>query len=141
MKPAIWAMFWLVLPGAAAADDLRVNQLEQEVRELKRQMLTLSRQVDELKRTRLPVTSGAPAVQPAPEPGTRWIDAARWQKVTVGMKELDVLALLGPPTSTREDGGARLLFYALEIQPGGFLSGSVTLRDRVVSEVRRPELR
>ena len=44
------AALLLLLPlTASAVDDLRVNQLEQEVRDLKRQVQVLTRQVDELR--------------------------------------------------------------------------------------------
>jgi hypothetical protein len=131
----------LGLPVAATADDLRVNQLEAEVRELKRNVLTLQRQIDELQRVR-PDRPAARDVESPPAPSsTTWIDAAKWQKLRTGMSELEVLTLLGPPTSMRETGGIRLLFYALEIQPGSFLGGSVTVRDRAVVDFRKPELR
>ena len=54
--------------------------------------------------------------------------------------ELEVVELLGPPTSMREEDGARMLLYALEIGTTGFLGGSVRLRDRAVIEVRAPTL-
>jgi hypothetical protein len=56
------------------------------------------------------------------------------------MNELEVIDLLGPPTSMRKAGDARVLMYALEIGSSGFLGGSVTLRDRTVTEVRQPTL-
>ena len=51
-----------------------------------------------------------------------------------------VVSLLGPPTSMREESGARVLFYALEIGTSGFLGGSVTFRNRAVAEVKTPVL-
>jgi hypothetical protein len=81
-------------------------------------------------------------VEPTPPtPSTSWIDAEKWKKVRAGMSELEVVSVLGPPTSMREANGARLLFYAYEIQQGSFLSGSVTLRNRVATEIHKPELR
>ena len=56
------------------------------------------------------------------------------------MSELDVISTLGPPTTIREESGSRVLRYAMEIGSSGFLGGSVTLRDRVVVEVRKPAL-
>jgi hypothetical protein len=40
----------------------------------------------------------------------------------------------------REQDGSRMLFYAMEIGASGFLTGNVTLRDRVVASVRPPQL-
>jgi hypothetical protein len=132
----------LFMPLAAhSADDGRVRYLEQEVRNLQRQVSTLSRRVDELSR---PAT---PAVRNPPLPAARetvasdrWLDAAKWRQLRPGLGELEVIDLLGPPTSMRESAGGRVLFYALEIGSSGFLGGSVTLRDRVVAEVQAPVL-
>lgn len=133
----------LILPlTAAGADDGRVSFLEQEVRNLQRQVLALSRQVDEL-RTRpdrpAPANAARPGAESASDPD-QWIDAKKWRQLRPGMPELEVISLLGPPTSMRETDGARTLFYALEIGTSGFLGGSVRLQDRIVSEVRPPML-
>jgi hypothetical protein len=135
----------LVLLGAAlsarAADDPRVSFLEQEVRNLHRQVDALSRQVDDLRmRPDRPRGVGAPAAKAPPASSTQWVDAARWQKIRPGMSELEVVATLGLPTSMREENGARILLYALEIGTSGFLGGSVLFRDHVVAEVRQPAL-
>jgi hypothetical protein len=57
------------------------------------------------------------------------------------MSELEVLEILGPPTSMRGEAGERVLLYALEIGNAGFLAGNVTLRDRVVSTIETPRLK
>ena len=56
------------------------------------------------------------------------------------MNELEVLALLGPPTSMRMEQGTRVLLYAMEIGKSGYLGGSVRLRDRSVVAVLPPSL-
>jgi hypothetical protein len=56
------------------------------------------------------------------------------------MSELEVISALGPPTSMREESGASLLLYALEIGSQSFLGGSVKLRNRAVIEVNQPTL-
>jgi hypothetical protein len=144
-------MLFVLLLGngvaAMAADDLKVTQLEQDVRDLQRQVQALTRQVES--QARLPpavaeatgrhreVPRGAsPAVQALPA----WVDAAKWQRILPGMSELEVLGVLGPPTSMRMQQGARVLLYAMEIGASGFLGGSVTLRDRSVSAVQVPTL-
>ncbi|HET7812319.1 MAG TPA: hypothetical protein VFL16_17235 [Steroidobacteraceae bacterium] len=132
----------LLAGQACGADDQRVSFLEQEVRNLQRQVQRLSWQVDQLQRPAAsPPSAAAPAAR-APLPGTlpRWIDAAKWRQLRKGMSELEVIASLGPPTSMREEEGARVLLYALEIGDNGFLGGSVRLKDRAVIEVRQPSL-
>jgi hypothetical protein len=138
----------LMLPlSASAADDTRVSFLEQEVRNLQRQVQALSRQVDDLRtrpdRVELPssVSPGAPPAGAASANSLpRWVDAALWKRLRTGMSELEVIGALGPPTSMREESGAKVLLYAMEIGSTGFLGGSVKLRDRAVVEVRQPSL-
>ncbi len=57
------------------------------------------------------------------------------------MSELEVITVLGAPTSMRAEGTDRVLLYAMEVGMSGFLAGSVTLRERVVAEVQTPMLR
>jgi len=59
----------------------------------------------------------------------------------VGMNELDVIGVLGPPSPVRAENAARVLLYAMELGANAFLSGSVTLRERKVIEMQRPQLR
>jgi len=126
---------------ASAADEQRISFLEQEVRNLQRQVQALSRQLDEMRTRPDRPMAQAPAATITPAPGSdQWIDAALWRQVRPGMNELEVIDLLGPPTSMRTEGEARVLLYALEIGSSGFLGGSVTLRDRTVAEVRPPTL-
>ena len=133
----------LLLPmSAAAADDTRISFLEQEVRNLQRQVQSLSMQMNDLQR-RPDRPSSAPAAADrtaSPSRSDTWIDAAKWQRVHRGMSELEVIGLLGPPTSMRDEQGARVLLYALEIGSSGFLGGSVRIRDRLVEEVKPPTL-
>jgi len=126
---------------AVASDAQRLSFLEQEVRNLQRQVQALSRQLDELRtRPQRPTAPALPASESnAADPG-KWIDAAKWRRLRPGMSELEVIELLGAPTSMREEGDARVLLYAMEIGDSGFLGGSVTLRERVVTEVRQPVL-
>jgi hypothetical protein len=147
MRHALFALLALLGQAAAAADNdsFRVMKLEQDMRNLERQVQVLSRQVDELKqqlaragdRSRPAAQSSAPAVASS----SAWLDAATWNRVRAGMSELEVIGVLGPPTSMRQEGDQRVLLYALETGSSGFVSGSVTLRERAVVEVRKPELR
>jgi hypothetical protein len=142
MTRLVFASLLLMPLAAAAADDGRVSFLEQEVRNLQRQSLALSRRIDELERRSTPLATAREHLVPetAASRSDAWLDAGSWRKLRPGMSELEVVTVLGPPTSMREIDGARVLFYAMEIGTSGFLGGSVKLRDRVVSEVRPPTL-
>jgi hypothetical protein len=147
MRNLLIALLALLGQSALAADDAtyRLMKLEQDVRNLERQVQTLTRQLDELKqqstRTGDRPTAPRSSTEQAAASSTAWLEAARWERVRPGMGELEVIDILGRPTSMRQEGDARVLLYALEIGSSGFLSGSVELRDRAVSEVHKPTLR
>lgn len=148
MRYALIALLALLGQSVPAADDdtYRLMKLEQDVRNLERQVQTLTRQLDELRQQS---SRAGDRSAPAPHPSAAsaagssgaWLEVARWDRVRVGMSELEVIGLLGPPTSMRQDGDARVLLYAMEIGSSGFLSGSVALRERAVSEVSKPVLK
>jgi hypothetical protein len=141
MARLIPALILVFLPLMAhASDEGRFSYLEQEVRNLHRQVMTLTRRLDDLttRADRL-AAPGKPASVPVVA-STAWIDAGKWRQLRTGMSELEVLGLLGPPTSMREVEGSRVLFYALEIGSSGFLGGSVKFRDRAVAEILAPVL-
>ena len=127
--------------AASAADDGRLSYLEQEVRNLRRQVMALSRQIEDIRTRPGRITPAAKPSgdTPAADP-SQWLDAAKWRRLRPGMGELEVIGLLGPPTSMREEGGSRVLLYAMEIGDSGFLGGSVSLRERAVVEIRPPTL-
>src|SRR5690349_11306766 len=138
-----WPLVLLIIPlAASAADEGRLSFLEQEVRNLNRQVQILTRQLDELRTRpdRLGPTS-SPSESATDNSGTslpRWVDAQRWRQVRPGMSELEVISSLGPPNTIRDEDGARVLFYAMEIGSSRFLGGSVKLRQRAVVEVLSP---
>lgn len=143
MRPQ-WLVMLMLLPCASWSQDLaRLSFLEQEVRNLQRQVLALTRQVEDL-RTRPDRPSAKPVTrkpgEASPSDPSQWVDAGKWSRLRNGMAELEVIESLGPPTSMRADENERVLLYAMEIGASGFLGGSVRLRDRVVVEVRAPTL-
>jgi hypothetical protein len=145
MRYAVLVLLLVIAgPLSAAVDDTRFFKLEQDVRRLEQTVRDLSRQLDELKEQL--ARGGAAAFGGAKSAGgtgasTAWIDAASWRRVQQGMSELDVIDILGLPTSMRPSEGGRVLLYATEIGSSGFLSGSVTLRDGRVTEVAPPVLK
>jgi len=139
-------LLMMVLAGASlstlAADDLKVSQLEQDVRDLQRQVQALSRQIEMQRLQPAPsgIASGRQSQPLVAATTPAWVDAAKWSKLRPGMSELEVVTLLGAPTSMRAGADQRTLMYALEIGSSGFLSGSITLRDGQVVDIRKPAL-
>lgn len=136
----------LCMPAIAlAADDARVTRLEQDVRTLRTELQNLSRQIEQLRlqNTRPDVDGRPPPPALALDTPTApaWLDAAKWQRLRIGMSELEVITALGAPSSIREQNGTRELLYAMEIGSSAFLGGSVRLRDRAVVEIRIPTLK
>jgi hypothetical protein len=139
MRP--WLLALLLPLAASAADDTRISFLEQEVRNLQRQVQSLTQQMNDLQRRPGRPVATPPAADRTATPGSdAWMDAGKWKRVHPGMSELEVIGLLGPPTSMREEQGARVLLYALEIGSSGFLGGSVRIREGVVEQVKAPTL-
>jgi hypothetical protein len=127
-------------------DALRVRQLEQDIMRLQRELDTQSRRLESLERTQRSASSGVPVPGPASRPADNspsWLVGTNWDRLRPGMKELDVIALLGRPTSVRmeDEGKGRSLFYAMELGPNAILSGNVRLGDAGITEINRPALR
>jgi hypothetical protein len=135
----------LPLHAQIPVDDLRVRQLEAEVLRLRQQVEAQSRRIDVLEQAARITPPGAPSVSGirAPDTSPVWLSTANWDRVKAGMTALEVMAILGRPTSTRndEDGKLRVLFYAMELGPDKYLSGNIRLDDAGVVEINRPELK
>lgn len=128
----------------AAAQDLRVIQLEQDVRNLERQLQTLTRELNELRGQLRVGGTSLPATKPdrtGAATSRDWLNASNWRRVKPGMSELEVIELLGPPNTMRQENGERVLLYAMEIGAAGFLGGSIRFKDRAVIDVEMPTLR
>jgi hypothetical protein len=133
----------LTASAVLAADDSKFMKLEQDVRNLERRVGDLTREIEDLQQQLTRAGERPPGrSRPAPaSPSSGWLNVDSWNRVRIGMSELEVIGLLGPPTSMRDDDGGRVLLYAMEIGSSGFLGGSVTLRDRQVTEVSPPVLK
>lgn len=133
--------------SAVAADDdtYRLMKVEQDVRNLEREVQTLTRQLDELRQQQSRAgdrsSSARSSSAPAAASSTAWLEASRWDRVRKGMSELEVIGILGPPSSMRQDGDTRVLLYAMEIGASGFLGGSVEFRERAVTAINKPVLK
>jgi hypothetical protein len=126
-------LIWLSMEAAFGDDYNRIIRLEQDVRDLERQVTTLQREVAE--------PTSVPLGEDRSAPSDTWVDANKWQKLKLGASEMEVIELLGRPTSMRGEGDKRMLLYAMEIGSSGFLSGSVTLEDRKVVAIEMPVLK
>jgi hypothetical protein len=163
MSPANVLLALAILPTVALADDIRLNKIEQDVLELQRTVRQQERQIESLQRelvdaralldargtqpaARGAVSRGAAtnaATARAANPGLPWLVDANWDRLRVGMSELDVIGILGTPNTLRTaaDTQRKTLYYALEFESGGFLSGSVTMADQRVVAIERPSLK
>lgn len=126
-------------------DDQRVRQLEQEVMRLQRELETQSRRLQALEQAARITSLPSPALpaSPAENGSPAWLVSATWDRIKPGMKAVDVIAILGRPTSARysDDGKVRLLFYAMEIGANAILAGNIRVDDSGVVEINRPVLK
>ena len=144
MRIAALMLLLIATSLAWPADDFKVIKLEQDMRNLEQQVRELSRQLAEVQRgaaTREP--PAAPAPRTLVPISSAWLDVRNWDRIREGMSELDVINLLGPPTSmrTEADASSRTLFYAMEIGSSGFLGGHVKFAGHQVTEVEKPVLK
>jgi hypothetical protein len=131
--------------SALAAEDFRVMKLEQDVRTLEREVQTLERLVRELQHRaqRNDPTYEIDTAQPAAEETEqRWLQASAWNRIKLGMTELEVIGILGKPTALRPDPSERrAMLYTLEIGTTSFLTGSVAFENGKAVEIQKPTLR
>jgi hypothetical protein len=142
---AIVTVFVSVVPPRASSDDLRVLHLENELRRLQRQLDAQARRIDQLERVAGAGTAGrASAVgRDRADSSPAWLITTNWDRIRPGMKVVEVVALLGRPTSVRTDpqGRVQSLWYAMELGPAAVISGNVQVEDTAVTQVNRPALR
>ncbi len=136
------------MPASAQlpVDDLRVRQLESEVQRLQREVDAQARRIEMLEQAARMATPGAALNAPVPHAentSPAWLVASSWDRIKPGMTTLDVVAILGRPTSTRntDDGKGRVFFYAMELSPDELLGGSIRFGDAGVVEIKRPVLK
>jgi hypothetical protein len=142
MQRRILLVALCLLSASAGADDFKIIKLEQDVRNLERQVQTLTREIAEL-RTRLARSGEHRPLARAGDrpPSFDWLSAANWERLRPGMTELEVIGVLGPPASMRNEGDMRVLLYAMEIGADGFLSGSVSLKAQQLTAIEKPTLK
>ena len=66
-----------------------------------------------------------------------WHSAETWKRVTIGMTQQDVTAILGDPTAVEAVDNYKTLFYS-DGAAGGSISGHVNLKDDLVVAIKRP---
>ena len=146
---ALALVFATQLACAADFTDIRVNQLEQDILQLKQTMQQQARRIEvlesalsqSLNQNRIVVERPA---RTGADDGRAWLKRSNWEKLKVGMPEAEVVQALGPPTTSRPinaDSKSRTLFYSLELEAGGFLTGTVVVVEQRVAEIHKPTLR
>jgi len=124
--------------------DARVHQLESEVTRLQSELDAQARRIEVLEqaaRIAPPASLLAPGARQDSSPA--WLVSSSWDRIKPGMTALEVISILGRPTSTRhsDDGKLTLMFYAMELGPNAFLSGTIRVNDSGVVEISRPVLK
>ena len=103
----------------------RIERLERELVNLKG---LLSLKVDSKETQRLVVDSIVGG----------WKKPSNWARIRRGMSEKQVVSILGKPTSIKDTGPFRTLFYQADVSGSGFVSGNVKLTDDRVYSINKP---
>ena len=122
-----------------------IAMLKRVIEEQERRITELE---DAIRRLQGSVGTGAVASTTGAGPTTRstqqspnsgWMQEANWSRVRNGMSELQVIGILGPPTSAETTvSGFRTLYYRGPIAGSGFVSGNVKLNDDRVWQTNKP---
>ena len=67
-----------------------------------------------------------------------WKKKSNWARIRDGMSGRQVISILGKPTSLKDTGSFRTLFYQGEVSGSGFVSGNVKLTDDRVYSINKP---
>ncbi|MGH8249200.1 MAG: hypothetical protein ACREVI_00655 [Steroidobacteraceae bacterium] len=139
-------------PGSALADDAaRIGQLESEIQRLRTQLNEQNRRIQRLEallesrqngaligtipgRHEERATAGDSATLP-------WHAPESWNRISDGMTEPEVIAILGEPVAVESAGWLKTLFYRGAAPGLDSLSGHVNFRDGRVVAVSKPALR
>lgn len=142
----------LVALPASADDSTRINNLESEVQRLRTQVAEQNRRIQRLeaqleqgtvaipdyksgRRPESPASDHAAEEGPLP-----WQSPEAWQRVAVGMSQLEAISILGEPTAVEAVDNYKTLFYT-DGAAGGQISGHVNLKDGLVVAIKKPAAR
>lgn len=134
------AMIFVATPIAWADDSARIQQLEDDVRILKRTVIEQGERIELLERQLAPAAPPSQQRRSSTQSGGvagGWHSPASWGRLKDGMSQSQVVSILGQPTSIENIGPYRTLFYRGEVN-GSFVSGNVKLTDDRVWQVNEP---
>ena len=133
-----------VFPPVAAQDttmeELKksIILLKQIVEEQDKRIKVLEKEVSELKGTKPIASSGEERTSESAIKQNEWKVGSNWDKIKNGMSEMQVISILGKPTSVEELIPFKTIFYRGEVSVSGFVSGNVKLMDDRVWQVNKP---
>ena len=151
LAATVWVLALAALP-ASADDSTRINNLESEVQRLRTQVAEQNRRIQRLeaqleqgamdipdyksgRRTESATPDHAAVEGPLP-----WQSPDAWQRVAVGMSQLEAISILGEPTAVEAVDNYKTLFYT-DGAAGGDISGHVNLKDGLVVAIKKPASR
>jgi hypothetical protein len=130
---AVGLILTMTAPAQNQSRDARTDALEMQTAELKQEVADQGRRIAELEKQVVALqTPPKPASIPAPVPP--WHSPANWGLIKPGMSEMQVVAILGPPTNVQAVEDTRKLFYTPDPKSTNTLTGNITLMDdRVIA--------
>lgn len=123
----------LAQPSSSNALKDEINALKQTVQNQEARIATIEGVIAELRgsgvATATPTATSETNYLP---PKNGWQIPSNWSRIKNGMSESQVIAILGNPTSNKDLGPYRTLFYRGEVAGSGSVSGNIELtQDRV----------
>jgi hypothetical protein len=137
-----WVVALLSFPllAQAQAHDPRIDQLEKETAQLKATVAEQGHRIAELESALKTLQAVLkPTPKPIPGPTPPWFEPSNWIKLSPGMSEEEVVAILGPPSSADGKIDVRTLVYETGPSETRSLKGSVTLTDDRLTGAQPPK--
>jgi len=144
-----------LLPAPARADDAaRIRNLESEIQQLRTKVAEQDRRIQRLEAQLEQRTDAAVPdykTDRRPEPATTgtsppsgplpWHSPEAWERIAIGMSQVEVAAILGEPSVVEAVDDYKTLFYSGSGVDGRVINGHVNLKDGRVVAIKKPASR
>lgn len=145
----VFAMLWSDLAKAQSGEAkneevfIEIRFLKQVIAEQERRIVELEKNVRELQllvappKTKESEGRTIRRLRPA-QAEAAWQNPGSWEFIVDGMSPSQVISILGAPTSTKDDGAFKTLFFEGEVPGSGSVSGNIKFLDNRVFLVHKP---
>jgi len=132
---SIFALFFI--PNIIFSQSATVEKLQKEIISLKQAINELNTRIEKLEKifNNIEISESKTSQSYSSVSHKNqlpWHNKKNWEKIRDGMSESQVISILGEPTSKKDVGSYKTIFYQGEVSGSGFVSGNIKFdEDRV----------